>query len=60
MSDLVQIEKGWQKRRMKDGTGEFVAKKSEGGGWYQIKEPNGKTYRHLAKVVEELSEEVKG
>ena len=62
MADLVQIEpaeKGYTAWRMKDGTGMFMAKKTEGGGWYHIVLPNGQRLRHVAKVVEELAEEVK-
>ena len=59
MNVLVQIEKGYTRWRMKDGSGEFQAKKTEGGGWYHIILSNGQRLRHLAKVVEELAEEVK-
>ena len=59
MSDLVQIEKGYTRWRMKDGSGEFQAKKTEGGLWYHIILNNGDRLRHLAKVVEEMAKEVK-
>ena len=59
MSDLVQIEKGYTRWRMKDGSGEFQAKKTDGGGWYHIILSDGLRLRHLAKVVEELAKEVK-
>lgn len=59
MGDFVQIEKGYHTRRMKDTGDLFEAKKTDGGGWYYIKFRNGQTCRHLAEIVEYLSEEVK-
>jgi len=62
MTELVQIEpaeKVYHKRRMKDGSGEFLAKKTDGGRWYYLILPGGQRQRNLAKVVEDLSEEVK-
>jgi hypothetical protein len=57
---LVQIDTGYQKWRMKDGSGEFSAKKTAGGGWYYIILSDGSRLRHTADVVERLAEEVKG
>jgi hypothetical protein len=60
MADLVQIEKGWQRRRMKETGFEFLAKKTEGGGLYYIKiPPDQNVLRHVAEVIETLSEEIK-
>jgi hypothetical protein len=59
MSELIQIEKGYTQWRMKKGSGEFQAKKTDGGIWYHIILSDGSRLRHLAKVVEELAEEVK-
>ena len=59
MNDLVQIEKGYTRWRMKNGPGEFQAKKTDGGIWYHIILSDGLRLRHLAKVVEELAKEVK-
>lgn len=60
MSDLTNIKfkPRWHKRKMKLGGEIFEAAKTEGGGWYCIKEPNGHKYRHTANIVEDLSEEV--
>ncbi len=52
---LVKIKEEYHKRRMKETGDEFMAKKL-GEAWYLIKESNGNTYRHLAVVVEKLSE----
>ena len=62
MTDLVNIqpvEKGYKKFRMKDGSGTFVAKKSDGGRWYHIVLNDGSRQRNLATAVEMLAEEVK-
>jgi hypothetical protein len=48
----------FHKRKMKDGEGTFLAKKTDGGGWYELKFADGETMRHLASVIEELSEEI--
>lgn len=55
---LIQIKQGWHRRRMKETGDEFEAKKL-GEAFYLIRLLNGLEQRHLAKVVEELSEEVK-
>jgi hypothetical protein len=59
VSDFVQIEKGYTRWRMKDGSGDFQAKKTDGGGWYHIILSDGSRLRHLAKVVEKLAKEIK-
>jgi hypothetical protein len=59
MDGLVQIEKGWHKRKMKESDDWFLAKKTEGGGWYYLKMPNGTRLRHTANVIEQVSDEVK-
>jgi hypothetical protein len=67
MDGLVQIDGtrkgGYHLRRMKENGQLFHAKKSEGGRFYNILVENSHGnevfFRHLAEVVEELSEEVK-
>ena len=62
MSDLVNIgpaDKGYKQFKMKDGSGTFMAKKSEGGGWYYIILSNGTRLRNLAVSIESIAEEVK-
>ena len=56
--DLIQIDTGYQRWRMKDGTGEFLAKKTDGGGWFYIVLSNGHKLRHTADVVERLAEPI--
>ena len=56
--DLIQIDTGYQKWRMKNGSGEFSAKKTEGGLWYYIILSNGHRLRHTADVVERLAEPI--
>lgn len=59
MSDLIQIEKGWERWRMKSGGGEFLLKKSDGGRWCIVKFSDGHTVRHVYEVVQRLAEPVK-
>lgn len=55
---LVQIEEGFHTRKMKKDGSLFLAKKL-GFAFYIMKSLDGKLIgRHLAKVVEELSEAV--
>ncbi len=58
MSDLVQIKNnnGYHWRKMKVGGDRFQAKKTEGGLYYWLVLPGGIHSRHLANVVEKLSE----
>ncbi len=54
---LVQIDEGYKSWRMKDDpTSVFLAKKTEGGGWYYIILTDGSRLRHTAGVVERLAE----
>ncbi len=55
---LVQIERGYGKFRMKDGSGEFLGKKTAGGLWYYIILSDGSKLRHTADVVERLAEPI--
>jgi hypothetical protein len=58
---LVQINStnvGYRKFQMKDGSGEFLAKKSAGGNWYYIILNDGSRLRHTANVVERLAEPI--
>ena len=58
---LVQIEEGYRSWRMRNGTGEFLAKKTAGGKWYCIiLSAAGKQMRlrHTADVVERLAEPI--
>jgi hypothetical protein len=55
---LVQIEEGYRSWRMRNGTGEFLAKKTAGGLWYYIILSNGHRLRHTADVVERLAEPI--
>lgn len=59
MGDLIQIKPEYRKRKMKESGDVFEAKKIS-SAFYVIKDSiTGLEYRHLATVVEELSEEVK-
>jgi len=53
---LIQIDLGYQRWRMKDGSGEFQAKKTPGGGWYYLVLSDGQKLRHTADVIERLAE----
>jgi hypothetical protein len=56
---LVQIEQGYKSFRMKnDPTSVFLAKKTEGGGWYHIILTDGSRLRHTANVIERLAEPI--
>lgn len=55
---LVEIKNAWHLRRMKE-TGEIFRAKKLGFAFYLIESARGEPMgRHLAKVVEELSEAV--
>ena len=55
---LVEIKNAWHFRRMKK-TGELFQAKKLGFSFYLLKSSKGEPMgRHLAKVVEELSEAV--